>query len=162
MFGVSINRDAHPSLYDFTDYFKGFDKVDSVRQIFGDKTSEILDNLKVEFSSRRGYMGVNDEDGHVIISIRHLKNSPEKILYLDIIHELVHVRQFMDGQELFEHRWQYVDRPTEIEAYSHAVKEARRIGMNDAEIYEYLKAEFMNEGELNRLAARIGVVAPKE
>ncbi len=162
MFGVSINRDAKASLYKFTDYFKGFEKVGAVREIFGEKTEEVLKDLKVEFVSRRGYMGVNDEDGHVIVSIRHLKNGEERVLYLDIVHELVHVKQFMNGQELFEHGREYVDRPTEIEAYTHAVKEARRIGMNDREIYEYLEAEWMNQEELNRLAHNIGVAIPKD
>ena len=162
MFRVSINRNAVASLYKFTDYFIGFENVAAVREIFGDKTQDVLRNLKVEFSSRRGYMGVNDEDGHIIISIRHLRNAQERVLYLDIIHELVHVKQFMNGQELFEHRREYVDRPTEIEAYAHTVKEARRIGMNDTEIYEYLEAEWMNKDELSRLAHNIGVAVPKE
>jgi len=161
MFGIEINRDVKITLHRFTDCFKGFGKVEAVREIFGEETEKVLDNLKVEFfSSRRGYMGVNDQDGHIMISLHYLKNGDERDLYLDIIHELVHVKQFLEGKELFENRWEYVDRPTEIEAYRHAVKEARRLGMTDEEIYEYLKTEWMSEEELNRLANAVGVKAP--
>jgi len=158
MLGVEINRDVKITLHRFTDHFKGFEKIEAVREIFGDETEKILNNLKVEFySSRRGYMGVSDQDGHILISAHYLRNGDERDLYLDIIHELVHVKQFLDGKELFENRWEYVDRPTEIEAYLQAVKEARRIGMTDKQIYRYLKTEWMSEEDLKRLADAVGV-----
>ncbi len=160
MFGIEIRRDFKITLYRFTDYFMGFETVGAVREIFGDETENILGNLKVEFySSRRGYMGVNDEDGHMLVSAYYLRKGSDRDLYLDVIHELVHVKQFLDGKELFEDRWEYVDRPTEIEAFRHAVKEARRIGMSEKEIYEYLRTERMGENELQRLAKSVGVRA---
>ena len=160
MFGVEIRRDFKITLYRFTDYFMGFETVGAVREIFGDETENTLSNLKVEFySSRRGYMGVNDEDGHMLVSAYYLRKGSDRDLYLDVIHELVHVKQFLDGKELFEDRWEYVDRPTEIEAFRHAVKEARRIGMSEKEIYEYLRTERMGENELQRLAKSVGVRA---
>jgi pheromone shutdown protein TraB len=158
MFGVSIDRDVKITLHRFTDHFKGFEKVGAVREIFGHETEMILSDLKVEFySGRRGYMGVNDQDGHMMVSAHYLRNGNERDLYLDVIHELVHVKQFMDGRELFENRWEYVDRPTEVEAYQHTVKEARRIGMSDEEICEYLKTEWMSDEDLHKLANSVGV-----
>jgi len=158
MFPVEINRDVKVTLHRFTDHFKGFEKVQAVREIFGDKTEEVLRNLKVEFySSRRGYMGVSDQDGHILMSAHYLKNGNERDIYLDIIHELVHVKQFLEGKELFENRWEYVDRPTEVDAYRQAVKEARRLGMTDKEIYQYLETEWMTEEDLKRLAEAVGV-----
>jgi len=163
MFGVSINRDVKITLHKFTDHFKGFENVEAVRELFGSETEKVLSNLQVEFySSRRGYMGVNDQDGHLLVSAHYLKRGSERDIYLDIIHELVHVKQFMNGQELFEDRWEYVDRPTEIEAYAHAVKEARRIGMTEEEIYEYLQTEWMSDDDANRLARSVGVRVPEE
>jgi len=158
MFPVEINRDVKVTLHRFTDHFKGFEKVQAVREIFGGKTEEVLRNLKVEFySSRRGYMGVSDQDGHILMSAHYLKNGNERDIYLDIIHELVHVKQFLEGKELFENRWEYVDRPTEVDAYRQAVKEARRLGMTDKEIYQYLETEWMTEEDLKRLAEAVGV-----
>lgn len=154
---MKIRRDTKIMLYKFTDYFKGFEKVEAVRELFGEQTEKVLGNLKVEFFSRRGYMGVNEQTGHLLISAHYLKNADERDLYLDIIHELVHVKQFMEGQELFDTTFEYVDRPTEVEAYRHAVKEARRIGMTEKEIYEYLRTEWFSEDDLAKLAKAMGV-----
>jgi hypothetical protein len=145
-------------LYPFTDFFKGFEKVEAVRSTFGSKTEEVLKNLKVEFFSFRfGYMAVSDIDGHILISTHHLKNSDFKVLYLDVIHELVHVKQFMDGKQFFNPEFEYVDNPVEIEAYRHAVKEAKRIGMGDKEIIEYLKVEWVDEPSHKRLVETVGL-----
>ncbi len=156
--GVNIDRNADVKLYPFTDFFKGFHKVEAVRSTFGEKTEEVLENLKVEFFSFRfGYMGVSDVDGHILISTHHLKNSEFKILYLDVVHELVHVKQFMDGKQLFNSEFEYVDSPVEVEAYRHAVKEAKRIGMSDKEIIEYLKVEWVDPDSHKRLVETVGL-----
>jgi hypothetical protein len=141
----------------FIEYFKGFEKVEAIRQIFGDKTEEVLRNLKVEFSWVGGYMGVSDVDGHLMVNPRYLNKGDKVDIYLDVIHELVHVRQFMEGKELFDSRYGYSNRPTEIEAYMHAVEEARRMGLSEERICEYLKTEWMSNSELKRLAKALGV-----
>ena len=145
------------SLYLFKDYFKGFEKVEAVRQIFGNRTEEVLNNLKVEFAGTRGYMGVNNSDGHVLISSNYLKNGDLVDIYLDIIHELVHVRQFMEGKELFDDNFSYAERPTELEAYCYTVEEARRIGLNDDRILQYLKTEWMTDEDVKSLARALNV-----
>ena len=156
--GVKINRGADVVQYPFLDYFQGFETVDAVRSIFGRSTDEVLRKLKVSFFPQKfGYMGVSDIDGSLVISTHHLNTSDFKILYLDIIHELVHVKQFMDGRELFSTEYEYVDSPVEIEAYRHTVNEARRIGMNDKEIFEYLKVEWIDEDSHKRLLDSVGV-----
>jgi len=154
---VKITRDVSIVLHKFTDYFKGFENVGVIREIFGDQTEKTLNNLKVEFVSRRGYMGVDEHDGHLIVSAYYLKSGSDRDIYLDIIHELVHVKQRTEGKKLFDTSYDYVDRPTEIEAYKHAVKEARRLGMTEKEIFMYLRTEWMNEKDLARLAKAVGV-----
>jgi hypothetical protein len=154
---VEIMRKAKITTYQFTDYFKGFEKVEAVKKIFGEKTEEVLRNLKVEFFGRSGYMGVSDEDGHLFISAPYLNNGDLIDIYLDIIHELVHVKQFMDGKELFDDRYGYVNRPTEIEAYRITIEEARRLGLSDDRILEYLKTEWMTEEDLKQLAKTLGI-----
>jgi len=154
---VRIVRNAKVSTYPFTDYFKGFEKVEAVKQIFGKRTEEILRNLKVEFSGRRGYMGVSELDGHLIVSAYYLNNGDVADLYLDVIHELVHVRQFREGKELFDSRYNYIERPTEVEAYRHVIGEARRLGLSDERICEYLKTEWMSDEELKQLAKTLSV-----
>jgi len=144
---------AHP----FGDYFKSFDKVEAVRRIFGEKTEQVLRDLKVEFTWAGGYMGVNGTNGHLMISSRYLNKGDKTDIYLDVIHELVHVKQFIDGKELFDSHYSYTERPTEIEAYRYAVEEARRLGLSDARICRYLKTEWMSEKELVRLASTMNV-----
>jgi len=128
-----------------------------VRRIFGEDTEKVLSNLKVEFVGRRGYMGVSEVDGHMIISADYLRTGNRLDIYLDFIHELVHVKQFMEGKELFDHNFSYVERPTEVEAYKFAVEEARRLGLNDKRICDYLKTEWMDDEEFKRLAKAVSV-----
>ena len=140
------------STYAFTDYFKGLEKVEAVRRIFGASTGEILRNLRVEFTWIGGYMWINGTNGHLVISSRYMKEGDKVDIYLDLIHELVHVRQFMEGKELFDEHQNYIERPTEVEAYRHAVEEARRLGLSDERICRYLKTEWMSDHALKRLA----------
>lgn len=157
---VKITRDVPVSTYAFTEYFKGFEKVEAVRQVFGDKTEKTLSSLRVEFSGMRGYMGVSDTDGHLLVSAHYLRNGDIIDIYLDIVHELVHVRQFLEGKELFDDRFTYAERPTEVEAYRHTVEEARRLGLNDERICRYLKTEWMSDEDLVKLAGILGVNCP--
>jgi hypothetical protein len=145
------------STHPFTDYFKGFEKVKAVRQLFGEKTEQVLRDLKVELTSIGGYMWVSNIDGHIIVSSRYLSNGSRVDIYLDAIHELVHVKQFMEGKELFDIDYGYTERPTEVEAYRYAVEEARIIGLSDERICEYLKTEWMSEEDLRILAKALNV-----
>jgi hypothetical protein len=158
---VQIPEIVPIEMQSFAQYFKGFETVPAVKEIFGEDTTRILSDLKVEFfSSKFGYMGVSDEDGHLIVSAYYLKNGDPISKYLDVVHELVHVKQYREGKALFDETFEYHDRPTELEAYTYAVKEARRLGMSDAEIFEYLKVDWMSEDEVRKLARNIGVKPP--
>ena len=141
----------------FSDYFRGFERVEAVRRIFGDRTEQVLRDLKVEFLWAGGYMGVNSANGHLMASPKYLNEGDKTDIYLDVIHELVHVKQFMEGKDLFDTHYSYTERPTEIEAYRYAVEEARRLGLSEARICEYLKTEWMSEKELKQLASTVNV-----
>ncbi|MCW3984649.1 MAG: hypothetical protein NWE96_11780 [Candidatus Bathyarchaeota archaeon] len=141
----------------FAEYFKDFDKVPAVRGIFGEKTTEVLNNLTVEFSWFSGYMYVDGADGHLVISKSYLNRGNKTDIYLDLIHELCHVKQFMAGKELFDPRYEYVDRPTEIEAYRYTVQEAKRLGLSEERIRHYLRTEWMSQEDFERLAKHVDV-----
>jgi hypothetical protein len=145
------------STRNFTDTFKGFDKVEAVKGIFGEDTETVLRNLKVEFVKFGGYMGVDDVTGHLLVNPRYLSSGDKTDIYLDVVHELCHVKQHMEGRELFDSRYAYVDRPTEVEAYRYTVQEARRLGLSDERICDYLKTEWISDSELKRLAKALGV-----
>lgn len=151
--GLSVAGTTHP----FNEYFPGFGRVEAVRRIFGERTEEVLNNLKVDFVLVGDYMWVNGANGHLMINPKYLNNGGKTDIYLDIIHELVHVKQYMDGRELFDSHYSYPERPTEIEAYRITVEEARRLGLGEDRIFEYLRTEWMSEEELEKLAAAVNV-----
>jgi len=117
----------------------------------------VLRELRVEFSWLGGYMWVNGWNGHLMVNPRYLHRGARLDVYLDVVHELVHIRQRQQGRDLFDGRYAYVDRPTEVEAYRHTVDEARRLGVSDARICQYLKTEWMSEDDLRRLATTLRV-----
>ena len=158
-FGVRIERNAPTHLLPFRRFFRGFDAVPAVRDLFGKETDRVLRNLKVEFfSARFGYMGTSDVDGHLLVSTHHLSDSEFRTVYLDVVHELCHVNQFRKGKPLFYPKLSYVDAPSEIEAYAFTVKEGRRIGMTNRQLIDYLKVEWISNAEHLRLARRMGLL----
>ena len=146
----------------FAEYFKGFSENGAVKGIFGEKTGEVLSHLTVELSWIMGYMYVDGSDGHLVISKNYLNNGNKTDIYLDLIHELCHIKQYMNGKELFDPRYDYVDRPTEIEAYRYAVKEARRLGLSEQRICGYLRTEWMSDNDFLRLAKSVDVHIPND
>jgi len=143
--------------YSFSDFFKGFEDIEAVKRIFGEKTREVLSSLKVDFTMFGGYMGVNPFNGHLMCNPRYLNSGDRLDIYLDLIHELVHIRQRMEGAELFDANYGYVDRPTEIEAYRYAVEEARRLGRSEERICDYLKTEWMSDDDFKQLTKTLNV-----
>lgn len=158
---VTIPKNVPIAMHPFTDFFKGFERIPAVRTIFGEETEKVLGSLKVEFfSSKFGYMGVSDEDGHLIVSAYYLREGEQVSKYLDVVHELVHVRQFREGKPLFDEAFEYHNRPTELEAYKLAVDEGRRLGMSDRELFDYLKVDWMSEEEVRKLARNLEIRPP--
>lgn len=156
--GVVINRDAPAgTTQPFLEVFAGFEAIQAVKGLFGQATEEVISKLKVSLDSPRGYLRVDGETGDVIINPEYLKTGQEKHLYLDVIHELAHVRQFREGKELYDRRFPYFERPTEIEAYRVAVQEARRIGMDKEEIVDYLRVEWVTEEEFMRFVSMMRI-----
>jgi hypothetical protein len=155
--GVVITRDVPIGRLPFKDVFGGFEKVTAVRSIFGRSTNRVLTDLEIEIEGGRGYMRINDKRGSIIVNRKYLKEGEELYLYLDVVHELVHIRQHIEGLELWDKRYAYVDRPTELEAYRAALKEARRLRLKKAKIIDYLKVEWVTDEEFARFLKTLGL-----
>lgn len=155
--GVRINRSAGLGSLPFRRVFEGFEQLGAVRGIFGDDAPVVLSELIVDVEDGRGYLHINDVKRCVVVNAKYLREGEEQHLYLDVVHELVHIKQLMEGRELFDRTYKYVDRPTEVEAYRVTVREARRLGMTDAEIAEYLKVEWVTDEEFERLLRTLEV-----
>ncbi|MDE1857746.1 MAG: hypothetical protein KGI26_01590 [Thaumarchaeota archaeon] len=157
--GVCIERKVTVGAHPFTMVFGGFERVRAVKSIFGSKTKEVLGDLSIEVVDDRGYMRINDDKGSIVVNAKYLREGNEVDVYLDVIHELVHIRQHREGKELWDKKYEYVDRPTEIEAYKVAVKEARRIGMDEEHVTQYLKVEWISEEAFGKFLKNVGVKA---
>ena len=159
MKGFEVNRKETEGEFPLSHIFIGLDDSDVVQSLFGGKasTARILRTLRVKLDESVEYMYVNEANGEVVVSGEYLRSAREELLYLDIIHELVHVRQHREGRDLFDSKFSYVDRPTELEAYRITLDEARKIGMTEKEIEDYLYVEWISKGEHKRLAETLGV-----
>lgn len=155
----AANRSLPEGDYNLRDIFSGLDDVEPLVRCVGDTSTlrQILDRTRVTLKDEDGYMYVNDEDGSLVVGLEYLRGGDELHLYLDVIHELVHVKQFLQGRNLFDHRYSYVDRPTEIEAYRCCVEEGRRIGMSEGAIAEYLYVEWITKADHARLLRALDV-----
>jgi hypothetical protein len=161
---VEIVRNITTPNRRFTDHFKNFENTEPVQKIFGKNTHEILANLPIVFTDDTLYMRV-DYDGRLLINPEYFTTGDFTDLYLDVIHELVHVKQVLNGKNC-NHNLRYIERPLEIEAYRTAVHEARALGLNEPQILDYLESDLITNEELRELAATLEVacedVVPEE
>ena len=157
--GFRINRRLEPGQYGLEEVFADIRTCTALRAVFADKEEidSIVARTKVLVVDRPKEMFVDNDDGSITIGLMHLRRAPDVILYLDIIHELCHVKQHLGGRNLYDRDKAYVDRETEIEAYRVTVREARRIGMDDDAIDCYLRVSWITPEEHRRLACALEV-----
>jgi len=155
---LKITRSLPHGKYKLREVFSGLEASPFIRRLFeGEKELEELQNLDVEITVDVRYMRVSDIDGKLLVGSTYLRRGRREFIYLDLIHELTHIKQLHHGYDIYDPKYSYVKRPTELEAYANAVAEARRIGLSDLEIYEYLRVDWISEEELEMLAERLGV-----
>jgi hypothetical protein len=157
---ILLKRDIAGGIYRLSDICPNVSTVPEIAQMLEERklSSEFIDNIEIEIEDPCDYYAyVNDKEGRIMLCKEHLSKSDEKVVYLDIVHETVHIIQLHDGRNLFDRRYRYSRRPTEIEAYRVAVNEGRRIGMKEQELFDYLKVEWISEEEHRELASKLGV-----
>jgi hypothetical protein len=155
MLEVEIIREVTKPICCFTEHFRNFENVEAVRQIFGDRTKNVLANLLIEFTNSTLYMKV-DYEGRLLINLHYLGTGDFTDIYLDVIHELVHVNQVMNGKNCNK-KLPYVERPLEIEAYKRAIGEARVLGLDEERILDYLESDLITAEELRQLATTLEI-----
>ena len=154
-----INRLLEPGQYRLEDVFTDIRTYGILQAIFADaeELDGVITHTSVFVVDKPWEMFVDNNDGSITIGLAHLRRSSGEFLYLDIIHELCHVKQHLKGRNLYDKSKAYVDRETEIEAYQVTVQEARRIGLNDNDISNYLRVAWITPEEHKRLARKLGV-----
>ncbi|MBE0556509.1 MAG: hypothetical protein IH628_04680 [Proteobacteria bacterium] len=155
----SINRGLEPGQYRLEEVFADIRTCAVLSAIFVDanEIDAIVGRIKVFVLDRPNEMFVDNDDGSITIGLAHLRRASDAILYLDIIHELCHVKQHLEGRNLYDRNKSYVDRETEIEAYLVTVQEARRIGLSEEAITNYLRVSWITPDEHRRLVRRMNV-----
>jgi hypothetical protein len=158
-----IDRRLGLGHYSLTEVFADIRGYDVLSAIFTDaaEIDRVMACTKVIVADAPGEIFVDNDNGSITIGLNHLRNSSDEFLYLDIIHELCHVKQHLQGRNLYDRRKAYVDRETEIEAYEVTVREARRIGLSDETIFNYLRVYWITPEEHKRLAERLNVTEYK-
>lgn len=91
----------------------------------------------------------------IVLGYDYYRHGSPVDIYLDVLHELVHLRQLSEGCELWDGRYAYVNRPTEIEGYAVAVGEAMRLGMTREQIVDHLTNPWMSDADVHRLYANV-------
>jgi hypothetical protein len=145
--------------YKFTQIFIGVENSPTLLRLFGSQRSmlKIIHHLKLKIADSDWGIWLDHNTGSVCIGSKYLASARINCLYLDVIHVLVHVKQFLDGRDLYDQTFEYVDRPTEIEAYRYTIDEAKRLQMSEDEILKYLRVDAVDDSELGRLIEKIGV-----
>ncbi len=154
-----VRRSAQVGEYKLSEVFTGLDSSSALMKVFGSKVqmAKIMKHLKLRVERNDSGLWLDRDTGTICIGAKHLTTAKNDFLYLDVIHVLVHVRQFLEGKELYDQAFEYVDRPTELEAYRTTVAEARRVGMGEGEILKYLRMDAADDSELGKLMEKIGV-----
>lgn len=156
-----LRRDVAPGTYPLGDLVEGLQDSPPLRKRFGDGLPELLEEVTIEVMDFEGYMWVDTEhDARIVAASDHWRGGDRATLYLDLVHELVHVEQFRAGADLFDDEVDYVDRETEIDAYEVTMAEARRLGWGDEELRDYLDVPWISAEEHRRLCRRMGVEPP--
>lgn len=156
MMDIKINREVEDGEYLLLDIFENFDESPVIPEIFPEGTVG-LEDIIVRIGRSPKYMRVMQHDGSISIGREYLRSGDALHLYLDIIHEVIHVRQQREGLPLYDQRYRYIDRPTEVEAMKITISEARRCGMDDRELVEYLEVPWISQEEHLELVEKLGL-----
>ena len=146
-----VNRNIISGTHNLEHVFSGLEKVPVLKKVFKNKLGRVLEKTKVKIIASKFYLWVDKNSGNIFVARRYLRRGKLWTIYLDIIHELVHIKQFHEGKNLYDTRFDYVHMKTEIEAYYITVKEAKRIGICKKQIRSYLKVPWITRTECEKL-----------
>jgi len=159
--GFRVRRNTEIGECRLTDVFAGLESSSSLMKVFGSRSQmiKIMEHLKLRVEPNDSGPWFDRDTSTICIGSKHLRRAKADFLYLDVIHVLVHVCQFLEGRDLYDQAFEYVERPTELEAYRYTVAEARKVGLDEGEILRYLRMDAADDSELGKLMEKIGVKA---
>lgn len=152
-----IDRSLPAGNHRYIEVFPGVVASPALARIAPDPAARgvLLERACLQIRGRRGYAFVDVDIPCIVISERYYRTGDDLDLYLDLLHELTHLRQLDEGLDLWDERFDYVDRPTEIEGYAVAIEEGRRLGMTDQDVLQHLSNPWMSEADVARLLEHV-------
>lgn len=150
-----INHNLELGMYQLTDIITGLENSVALNKIYGNKLKEVLNTTEAHVVSKPWQIWVDRETKIITINKDYLVHSDRGTLYLDFIHEMIHIWQISDGKNVFDRSVSYVDAPTEIEAYRYTIEDAERIGFSKTDIIDYLKVRWISKEEHLRLVKAV-------
>jgi hypothetical protein len=174
--GFRVNRELPVGRHPILDAFPRLDRLPPAARLVPDATARaaLFEQTQIELVAEDVWMYVSPRtmpsgarrtwrpvvSPHadcIVVGEKHLRESPALMLFMDIYHELCHVLQRQGGADLWPPGVSYVQRWTEVEAYRFVVTEARRLGVSDVFLREYLRVEWISDEEHRELLTALGV-----
>lgn len=109
----------------------------------------------VRVVAEEGYCWVDEATPCIVLTQHHYETGSDLDLYLDLLHEATHLRHIREGRDVWDERYPYHRRPTEIEGYAVAVAEGRRLGLDENEIRAHLHNPWMTAAQVEELLAAV-------
>src|SRR2546428_4124907 len=105
------NRRIGAGKHPLTKVFPGLDADPGFVGLFPDGARrEVLAKCYIEAVPEDMYMYIDDSDGHVVAGLEYIKTGEPWGVYLDVIHELTHIRQWRAGEPPWGTRYSFVVR----------------------------------------------------
>ncbi|MDR1727083.1 MAG: hypothetical protein LBT74_04015 [Acidobacteriota bacterium] len=152
----SLGKGVHP----YRELLPRFEESPAARRVAtaAFPIGALLDAARVEIAGGEGFCFVDVEDPDapsIILFESYYRDGNPLDLYMDLAHELTHLRQHAEGRDLWDRELHYVDRPTEVEGYAVAVEEGLRLGMTEEQVVKHLSNPWLSPAEVARLRRNI-------
>ena len=150
-----LSRNLGLGRYKVTEVVGELENSVALNTIFGSELKEVLNTTCVDVVSKPWQIWVDRETKNITINQDYLSETKSEILYLDFVHEMVHMWQIAEGKDIFDRSVSYADTPTEIEAYRYTIEDAKRLGFNRIDMVDYLKVRWITDEEHCRLVKAV-------
>ena len=141
--------------YKITKVVDGLENSVALNKIYRSKLEEIINTTLVDVVNKPWQIWVDRRSKRIKVNKDYLSETDSGTLYLDFVHEMVHIWQIDEGKNVFDQSVSYADKPTEIEAYRHTIEDAKQIGFNTREIIDYLNVRWIDNEEHQRLVKAV-------
>jgi hypothetical protein len=151
----TINRNLDLGTYKISNVVDGLENSVALNKIYGRKLKEVMNTTFVDVVNKPWEIWVDRGSKRIRINKDYLSKTDSETLFLDFIHEMVHIWQIDEGKDVFDGSVSYADKPTEIEAYRYTLEDAKQIGFNMRDIIDYLDVRWIDNEEHQRLVEAV-------